>query len=157
MEMDMLNEGEAKEIEILEFKAGGNSYGISVNEIREILAYNMKPTPVPNAHAFIEGIIMPRDFIITILDFNKCFNLNSDDEFKNEMIINTRFGDLNIALHVDSVNGIHKQNEAAIHYYDSEEEHSEFTTGFILNGDKKLELVDYIKLFQSINSDIDLA
>jgi len=155
--MEMLNEGEAKEIEILEFKAGGNSYGISVNEIREILAYNMKPTPVPNAHAFIEGIIMPRDFIITILDFNKCFNLNADDEFKNEMIINTRFGDLNIALHVDSVNGIHKQKVDDINNYDSDEEHCEFTTGFILNGDKKLELVDYKKLFKSINTDINLA
>lgn len=153
MEMDIMNESALKEIEILEFRAGDQKYGIGVDEIREILSYTSKPTPVPHAHPFVEGIIMPRDFIITVVDFNKCFDLVSDAELKSQMIINTGFGDKNIAIHVDGVNGIHRQSESNIITYTSEEEHSEFVSGYILKDDNKVELVDFVKLFQSINPD----
>lgn len=157
MEKDMINEREAKEIEILEFRANGNSYGINVKDIREILAYNRKVTPILNAHPFIEGIIMPRDFVITIIDFNQCIKSDIVDEDKNEMIINTRFDDLNIAIHVDSVLGIQKYDEADITAYSKDEEHSEFVTGYLLVGEKKIELVDYKALFRFINPALNLT
>jgi two-component system chemotaxis response regulator CheV len=108
METDVLNGGVKKEIEILEFRAGGNSYGVSVSDIREILPYNRKPTPVPNSHPFIEGIIMPRDFLIPIIDFVKSLKLTEVDDYRHEMLIVTGINDLNIAFHVDSVKGIHR-------------------------------------------------
>lgn len=156
MEKDILLENGTKEIEILEFRAGGISYGIDVNEIREILAYINKPTPVPNAHPFIEGIIMPRDFVITVLDFNKCFPTEYVEETKNEMIINTRYSD--IAIHVDSVNGIHRQVESDItSLEDSEEEHSELITGMVTKEDRDMNMIDFIKLFEMINPEVSIA
>lgn len=152
MENNMRNESILKEIEILEFRAGGSSYGIDVNDISEILAYNTKPTPVPNAHRFIEGILMPRDFVITVIDFKQCVPVHGTEE-KNEMIINTRFQNYNIAIHVDSVNGINKYETADIIAY-QEEEHSEYTNAYLDLENRRIEMVDYQKLYLSINPDL---
>ena len=60
MDTNILLENGTNELEILEFILDGNSYGINVAKIREIIPYQ-KVTPVPNAHPSIEGIFMPRD------------------------------------------------------------------------------------------------
>ena len=54
-------------MEILEVKLAGNSFGIPVESVREIVPYE-KTTPVPNSNACVEGIFMPRDVIITAID-----------------------------------------------------------------------------------------
>ncbi len=71
METNILLESGTNELEILEFVVGTNHYGINVAKIREILPYN-KPTAIPNSHPCIEGIYMPRDVIITVVDLGKC-------------------------------------------------------------------------------------
>ncbi|NLK27207.1 MAG: purine-binding chemotaxis protein CheW [Clostridiales bacterium] len=108
MDSKMLFEGETKELEILEFYAGGNSYGIDINEIKEILPYDLIATPIPNSHPYIEGMVMPRDFIIPIIDLVKSLELVDLEQSENEMLIVTSIQDLNIGFHVDSVNGIHR-------------------------------------------------
>ncbi len=156
MLMEKIESGQVKEFEVLEFRAGGKSYGIFVDEISEILAYTTKATPVLNAHPFIEGVIMPRDFVITVIDFNKCVPLELEEEVKNEMVINTSINNWNIGIHVDGVNGIHNHEASDITLYDGEEEHTEFVLGFLVKGEKKVELVDFVKLFQAINPNIEL-
>ena len=47
MDTGILLESGTNELEILEFTVGGNSYGINVAKVREILPYQV-PTPVPN-------------------------------------------------------------------------------------------------------------
>ncbi len=108
MEKDKpVNEVE-KEIEILEFRSGGYSYGVDLNDVREILPNKSKLLPIPNAHPFIEGIIKPRDFLIPIINFEKSLKLAAADEFKTDMLIVSSINDLNIAFRVDSVKSIHK-------------------------------------------------
>ena len=74
METGILLESGTNELEILEFRIGANYYGINVAKVREILPYK-EPTPIPNAHPCIEGIFMPRDEIITIVDLAKHLNM----------------------------------------------------------------------------------
>ena len=71
MDSKILLENGTNELEILEFTLGGNSYGINVAKIREIIPYQAV-TPVPNAHPSIEGIFMPRDVMITAIDLRNC-------------------------------------------------------------------------------------
>ena len=66
MDTGILLESGTNELEILEFTVGGNSYGINVAKVREILPYQV-PTPVPNADPRVEGIFMPRDEILSII------------------------------------------------------------------------------------------
>ena len=67
VETGILLESGTNELELLEFVVGNQHYGINVAKIREILPYQV-PTPIPNADARIEGIFMPRDEIISIVD-----------------------------------------------------------------------------------------
>lgn len=108
MNQKNVNEGEIKELEILEFKAGGYSYGVDINEIKEILPYKQNPTPIPNAHPYIEGMVMPRDFIIPIVDLVKSLGLIDTHNLSEEMLIITGINDMNIGFHVDKVQGIHR-------------------------------------------------
>ena len=52
MDTKILLENGTNELEVLEFLLDGNSYGINVAKIREIIPYQ-NVTPVPNAHPSI--------------------------------------------------------------------------------------------------------
>ena len=69
METNILLENGTNELEVLEFTIKGRSYGINVAKIREIIGYQAV-TPVPNAHPYVEGIFMPRDFIISVINLS---------------------------------------------------------------------------------------
>lgn len=158
MEMELKNNGEMSELEILEFKSGGNSYAIYVSDIREILTYN-KPTLVPNAHPFIEGIIMPRDFLIPIIDLKKCLNLPDTEDLKNEMLIVTRINNLNIAIHVDSVCGIHRiiNSDIAKPGKMLSTSQKNVIIGIIKDDDKMIEIVDLRKVISNINPEVNVG
>ena len=69
-ETNILIESGTNELEVLEFTIGNNHYGINVAKIKEIVPYS-PVTPVPNAHPSVEGIFMPRDLMITVVDLAK--------------------------------------------------------------------------------------
>ena len=105
MESKILIENGTNELEVLEFTIAGNSYGINVAKIREIINYQ-PVTPVPNAHPSIEGIFMPRDTMITAVDLSNC--LQRGESKPGGLFIVTNFNQLDIAFHVENVIGIHR-------------------------------------------------
>ena len=78
MDTNILLESGTNELEILEFTLADNHYGINVAKIREILSYQ-KVTPVPNSHPSVEGIFMPRDTMITVINLKKCLDIPDND------------------------------------------------------------------------------
>lgn len=158
MEKDNQVNEVVREIEVLEFRAGGNSYGINVNDIREILPYNKKPTSIPNAHPCIEGIIKPRDFLIPIIDLVKILKLNDVDDYKNEMLIVTGIGNLNIAFHVDSVRGIHRamSNEITKPGKKLTTSFKAAVEGILPREDYKIEVLDYRKIITEVNPQVSV-
>lgn len=105
MDTKILLENGTNELEILEFTLAGNSYGINVAKIKEIITYQ-PVTPVPNSHPSIEGIFMPRDTMITAIDLKNC--LGRGESEKKGLFIVTNFNKLDIAFHVETVLGIHR-------------------------------------------------
>ncbi len=158
MEKGSLVNETIKEIEILEFRVGGNSYGINVNDIREILPFNTKPMWVPNANPCIEGIIKPRDFLIPIINLGKVLKLEHVDEAGNEMLIVTSINNLNIAIHVDSVRGIHTllSNEVKKPGKKVSTTFKEAVEGILPHDDYFIELLDYRRIFKEVNQEINL-
>ena len=67
VETGILLESGTNELELLEFVVGNQHYGINVAKINELCPYQ-EPTMVPNAHEYIEGIFMPRERLITVID-----------------------------------------------------------------------------------------
>ena len=77
MDTNILLESGTNELEVLEFTLGNNHYGINVAKIREILTYQ-PVTPVPNSHPSIEGIFMPRDTMISVVNLKRCLGMPDD-------------------------------------------------------------------------------
>lgn len=107
MDTNILLESGTNELEVLEFTIAGNHYGINVAKVREILPMT-KITPVPNSHPCIEGVFMPRDTIITVINLVRALGFPEDANRKNDMLIVTNFNNLNIAFDVEQVLGIHR-------------------------------------------------
>ncbi len=157
METNILLESGTNELEILEFTVAGNSYGINVAKIKEIIPYR-KPTPIPNAHEFIEGIFMPRDQIITIVDLSKCLTGKSRTDVSNDMYIVTNFNQLNVGFHVDNVLGIDRISWADIAKPDATLENSGngIATGILKHEGKLIVILDFEKIVTDISPETGL-
>lgn len=157
METNILLESGTNELEILEFKIGEHSYGINVAKIREILPYR-EVTPVPNSHPYVEGIFMPRDLIITIIDLAKSLHLPPSQDEKGDMFIVTNFNQLNLAFHVQQVVGIHRVSWSDIVRPDDAVNNNEngVATGIIKLQDKLIVILDFEKIVADISPETSL-
>ena len=150
MDTNILLESGTNELEVLEFTLGDNHYGINVAKIREILQY-MPVTPVPNTHPSVEGIFMPRDTMITVINLKNCLNLPQTDE--KGLFIITNFNKLNVAFHVDQVIGIHRVSWENIIKPDETltGEHGITATGVIKMDDRLIVILDFEAIVASIS------
>ena len=154
MDTNILLESGTNELEVLEFTLGNNHYGINVAKIREILTYQ-PVTPVPNSHPSIEGIFMPRDTMISVVNLKRCLGMPDDAKTEGLFII-TNFNKLNIAFHVDAVLGIHRVSWEAIIKPDAtiNTEQNSASTGVIKMDDKLIIILDFEKIVTKM-SDMD--
>ncbi len=155
MDTNILLENGTNELEILEFLLDGNSYGINVAKIREIIPYQ-EVTPVPNAHPSIEGIFMPRDVMITAIDLKNCLQRGQSEG--NGLFIITNFNKLDIAFHVDQVIGIHRVSWGEIIKPGSTVSSSEdgISTGIVKVDGKLIIILDFEKIITDISPETGL-
>lgn len=155
MDSRILLENGTNELEVLEFMLDGNSYGINVAKIREIIPYQ-EVTPVPNAHPSIEGIFMPRDTMITAIDLKNCLQRGVATE--GGLFIVTNFNKLDIAFHVDSVVGIHRVSWTDIIRPDATitNKADGVSTGIIKVNGKLIIILDFEKIITDINPETGL-
>jgi len=155
MDTNILLESGTNELEVLEFKLGESYYGINVAKIREILSY-MPITPIPNAHPCVEGIFMPRDTMMTVINLRKCLGMPDLDT--EGLFIITNFNKLNIAFHVDQVIGIHRVSWEEIIKPDStiNTQDNSASTGVIKLGEKLVVILDFEKIISDISPETGL-
>lgn len=155
MDTNILLESGTNELEILEFTLEDNHYGINVAKIREILQYS-QVTPVPNTHPSVEGIFMPRDTMITVINLKKCLGLGEQE--KKGLFIITNFNKLDIAFHVDNVIGIHRVSWKEIIKPDStlNGQDGSVSTGVIKMDDKLVVILDFESIVSSISPETGL-
>jgi two-component system chemotaxis response regulator CheV len=156
MDKELMLADEKRDIEILEFRAGGISYGVDINDIRELLPYDKKPRTIPNSHPNIEGVVMPRDFIIPVVDLVASLKLEDIDDAKIEMLIVTSINDMNIGFHVDNVDGIHRTTTANITKPGRKLSTNvkEAVTGILHIDTNKIEILEFRNIINDINPDI---
>lgn len=151
MDTNILLENGTNEMELLEFTIGDNHYGINVAKIREILPY-MPVTPVPNSHPYIEGIFMPRDTMITVIDLAKATHGPENPDKSSDMLIVTNFNKLNIAFHVHKVLGINRVSWAQIITPDSSisSGQASITTGVVKIDGRLIIILDFEHIVNDI-------
>jgi len=155
MDTNILLENGTNELEVLEFTLDGNAYGINVAKIREIINYQ-EVTPVPNSHPSIEGIFMPRDTMITAIDLKNCLQRGTSDA--GGLFIITNFNKLDIAFHVDAVQGIHRVSWTDIIKPGTTVSTSEdgVSTGIIKIDGRLIIILDFEKIVSDINPETGL-
>lgn len=156
MDTNILLESGTNELEVLEFRVGSNYYGINVAKIREILLYQ-PVTALPNSHPCIEGIFMPRDTMISVVNLRKCLNMG--DSYENDgLFIITNFNNLNTAFHVDEVLGIHRVSWEDIIKPDAtiSSDDAGVSTGVIKFDNKLVVILDFEKIVADINPETGL-
>ena len=127
----------------------------TVAKIREILQY-MPVTPVPNTHPSVEGIFMPRDTMITVINLKSCLGLENNGE--KGLFIITNFNKLDIAFHVDEVIGIHRVSWEAIIKPDStlNGQEGSTSTGVIRMENKLVVILDFESIVAGISPETGL-
>ena len=154
---EILLESGTNELELLEFVVGTQHYGINVAKIREVCQYQV-PTPVPNAHPFIEGIFMPRDMLITVINLSKALGIPESGDASNDMYIITNFNNLHTAFHVQKVLGIHRISWEDIAKPDStiSAAGKSAATGIAKVEDRIIIVLDFEKIVSEINPETGL-
>ncbi|MDL2289048.1 chemotaxis protein [Oscillospiraceae bacterium OttesenSCG-928-F05] len=102
---EILLESGTNELEIMEFTIAGNTFGINVAKVTEIMKYTAI-NPMPSSHPCVEGVFKPRENIITVIDLATYMGLPPNEESDRDMLIITGFNKMSIAFHVHTVEGI---------------------------------------------------
>lgn len=106
METKILLESGTNELELLEFTVGDNSYGINIAKVSEIMT-DQEITPVPNGPEEVEGVFIPRDKLISVIDLHKVLHTPRPQTKKNIFIV-CQFNQMVVAFHVSGVKGFQR-------------------------------------------------
>ena len=87
--------------EVLVFLLGGEEYGVDILKVQEIRGYE-KVTPIPNAPAFLKGVVNLRGVIVPLMDLRVKFSLPAGYDASTVVVI-LRVAGRVIGLVVDAV------------------------------------------------------
>ena len=156
METNILLESGTNELELLEFFVGDEDYGINIAKVEEIMTYR-EVTPMPNAPDEIEGLFMPRDKIITVVDLHKVLGKKLP-EGNDGLLILCEFNGLDIAFHTTSVKGIQRISWSSIEKPPTVANNSQagISTGIAKIEGRIIVILDFEKIISDLNSSASL-
>jgi len=160
VDTNILLETGTNELEILEFVISGNSYGINVAKITELMQAQ-EVQEMPLAHPCVEGIFQPRSEVYTIVDLAKYLGLGISDDPSKDIFVITNFNQMNIAFHVHAVESIFRISWNNIEKPDSIIYGGDegVVTGIAKVNDRIISILDFEKITFDISPEtgIDLS
>ncbi len=139
-------------MEIMEFKIYGESYGINVAKVREIMMSDTVK-PIPHSHRCVEGIFKPRGVVLTVVDLPEYLTGNPTEKKPKDLFIVTNFNKLHIAFRVQSVEGIQRISWKNIQKPDKTLSHGEegIATGIAQCNGQLITILDFEKIVAEIS------
>ncbi|WP_427911379.1 chemotaxis protein CheW [Ramlibacter sp. MMS24-I3-19] len=134
--------------EFLTFRLGAESFGIDILKVQEIRGWD-EPTPIPNAPAFIKGVINLRGVIVPVLDLRMKFNLPQAEYNRFTVVIILNVASRVVGVVVDAVSDVLSLDNEAIRKapeFASAAFDTRYITGLATIDEKMLVLVDIEKL-----------
>ena len=156
MESKILLESGTNELQLLEFLVGGKSYGINIAKVSEMMSFR-SVTAMPDAPEAIEGIFMPRDKLITVVDLHTVLKIQRPEN-TDGMLIVCEFNGMDVAFHVTSVKGIKRISWTSIEKPPAvaQNEHGGMVTGVAKLEDGMILVLDFEKIVSDINKSAGL-
>ena len=142
---------------LMEFTMAGNSFGINVAKVTEIMR-RCPITPMTQAHYCVDGVFKPRGKIITVINLPRYMQLAESDDPEHDMLMLTNFDNINAAFLVHTVEAMHQikwsdvERPSAIIYGSDDS----VITGTTKIGDKMITIIDFEKVLFDINPETGL-
>lgn len=159
MNTNILLESGTNELELLEFQVGDSNFGINISKVVEIMI-NQEVTPVPNSPDEVEGVFIPRDKLISVIDLHKVINAPHTKTGK-EIFIICEFNRMHVAFHVTKVKGIQRISWSDISDPPSVANGNGtdavgLATGVAKINDRIIIIMDFEKIVSTLNRDAGL-
>jgi purine-binding chemotaxis protein CheW len=84
--MNLQLNGAGKEEQLIVFTVGDEEFGLNVLRVQEIIRY-VKPTKIPHAPPFMEGVIDFRGDVIPVINMRERFGIRDADNKETSVII----------------------------------------------------------------------
>lgn len=154
---DILLESGTNELSIMEFTIAGEMFGINVAKVRNIMK-RCPVKPMQKSHRDVEGIIKPRESVITVIDLASYLNLSASDDPERDIFIITYFNKTEVGFHVHSVVGIDRISWTQIRkpdkiVYGGDEG---VATGIADYDGRLITILDFEKIVAEINPELGL-
>jgi len=136
--------------QLLIFELAEEAYGLAVNQIQTVIP-RQTIVPVPNAPAFVAGLINLRGSIIPVVDLRRRFNMPPSAQAYKSVIIVTVLDGLKTGLLVDSVTEVIRIGAEAIEPPSAllANLESAYLRGIGRLADRPIMLLDLLQLFAS--------
>lgn len=144
-------------LELMEFTMAGDSFGINVAKVTEIMR-STPVTPMTLAHPCIDGVIMPRGKIVTIINLPRYMGLPENEDPSSNMFMLTNFENTNSAFVVHTVEGMHRikwsnvERPSSIIYGSNDS----VITGTTKLDNRIITIIDFEKVLYDINPETGL-
>ncbi len=133
--------------QFLTFTLGSEEYGIEILKVQEIKGYSAF-TPIPNAPAYIKGVMNLRGTVVPVVDLRAKFAMSENEYNQFTVVIVVTVGTRVFGLVVDAVSDVlnipGEAIEATPHLGAGVD--TSFMTGMAKSGDKLIALLDIDKL-----------
>lgn len=160
MDTNILLESGTNELQLLEFEVGDSSFGINISKVSEILI-DQEVTPVPNSPDEVEGVFIPRDKLISVIDLHKVVKKENTGTGKNIFII-SEFNRMQVAFHVSRVKGIQRiswseiSDPPSMTSGGSDATAAGLSTGVVKINGSIVIILDFEKIVSRLNKDAGL-
>lgn len=94
-----------REMKAIVFRLKNEEYGVDVQQVRSIERLE-HITRVPNAPAFVKGVINLRGVVTPVIDLRKRFGMEEAPYTDQNRIIIVRIGEVEVGLIVDAANDV---------------------------------------------------
>ncbi|WP_164914446.1 chemotaxis protein CheW [Aminipila luticellarii] len=145
---EIVSKTSADEMEILVFTIQDQVFGVDVLQVREILM----PSPVdkvPHGHPSVEGVYMPRDILITVINLADYLGIGSNPEEKTLFIV-ADAERLNAAFRVNRVLGIERISADHIEKAEASFGRQGVLTGIVRVNGKLISLINFAEVVEDI-------
>jgi purine-binding chemotaxis protein CheW len=101
-----------EDVQIVSFRVGLQEFAFDILQIQRILRYE-QPAPLPQAPAFLEGVVQYAGGAVPVVDLRKRFELESPLRDETRMMI-VDLGDQRVGVVVDEVREVLRVDSTAI-------------------------------------------
>lgn len=100
-----MSKSKSAETQYVVFKLGAETFGLAINEVKEIIVYQ-ETTKIPGSSPFVDGIINLRGQVIPVFNLRRKFGLQQVERTRGTRIVVIEANENVVGIVVDNVSEV---------------------------------------------------